>query len=125
MVEHDDETMRQADYLVDMGPGAGSYGGEVMAAGTPEEVEQNPNSLTGQYLSGKKFVPVPLKRRKGNGKKITVKGAQENNLKDITVNFPLGKLDVVTGVSGSGKSTLVNHYLQSEMQFFKLYCCSP
>lgn len=87
VVEHDDETMRQADYLVDMGPGAGVYGGKVMAQGTPKEVEQNPDSLTGQYLSGKKFVPVPLKRRKGNGKKITITGAQENNLKNINVDF--------------------------------------
>lgn len=112
VVEHDDDTMRQADYLVDMGPGAGSSGGKVMAAGTPEEVENNPQSLTGQYLAGKKFVPVPLKRRKGNGKKITITGAAENNLKNLQVAFPLGKLIVVTGVSGSGKSTLVNMILK-------------
>lgn len=112
VVEHDDETMRSADYLVDMGPGAGVYGGYVTAAGTPAEVMANPHSLTGQYLAGKKFVPVPLKRRRGNGHKITITGAQANNLKNLTVDFPLEKFVVVTGVSGSGKSTLVNRILK-------------
>ncbi|KRN99659.1 excinuclease ABC subunit UvrA [Companilactobacillus kimchiensis] len=112
VVEHDEDTMRAADYLIDVGPGAGEAGGKIVAAGTPEEVEKNPKSLTGQYLVGKKFVPVPLERRKGNGDFVEVYGAAENNLKKLNVKFPLGKFTVVTGVSGSGKSTLVNMILK-------------
>ena len=111
VVEHDEDTMRAADYLIDIGPGAGIHGGEVVAAGTPEEVMANPNSLTGQYLSGKKKIPVPAQRRSGNGKVLKVIGAAENNLRGIDVTFPLGTLTVVTGVSGSGKSSLVNEVL--------------
>ena len=111
VVEHDEDTMRAADYLIDIGPGAGIHGGEVVAAGTPEEVMANPKSLTGQYLSGKKKIPVPAQRRSGNGKILKVIGAAENNLRGIDVEFPLGTLTVVTGVSGSGKSSLVNEVL--------------
>ena len=111
VAEHDEDTMRAADYLIDIGPGAGIHGGEVVAAGTPEEVMANPNSLTGQYLSGKKRIPVPETRRPGNGKSLKVIGAAENNLRHIDVEFPLGTFTVVTGVSGSGKSSLVNEIL--------------
>ena len=111
VVEHDEDTMRAADYLIDIGPGAGVHGGEVVAAGTPQEVMNNPNSLTGQYLSGVRRIPVPVERRPGNGKFLRVLGAAENNLKHIDVAFPLGLFTVVTGVSGSGKSSLVNEIL--------------
>ncbi len=111
VVEHDEDTMREADYIVDIGPGAGEHGGEIVAAGTLEEIMGNGNSLTGKYLTGAKKVELPEERRKGNGNFITVKGAKENNLKNVTAKFPLGTLTMVTGVSGSGKSTLVNEIL--------------
>ena len=111
VVEHDEDTMRAADFVVDVGPGAGSHGGEIVAAGSLEEICANPASITGQYLSGKKEIPVPTARRAGNGNVLTVRGATENNLKDIDVEIPLGTLTCVTGVSGSGKSSLVNQVL--------------
>lgn len=111
VVEHDEDTMRASDYIIDIGPGAGVHGGEVVAIGTPKEVMQNEQSLTGQYLSGKMKIEVPAARRKGNRKFLEVVDAYENNLKHITVKFPLGKFIVVTGVSGSGKSSLVNEVL--------------
>ncbi len=120
VVEHDDETMKACDYLVDIGPRAGIHGGEVVACGTPQEVMQNPNSITGAYLSGKEKIDIPQQRRKGNKKFIKIYGAKENNLKNINVTIPLGVITCVTGVSGSGKSTLVNEILYKNA-YVKLY----
>ena len=116
VVEHDEETMMESDFIVDIGPGAGVHGGEVIVAGTPETVMQCEKSITGQYLSGRKKIGIPAKRRKGNGQKIKIIGAKENNLKNINVTFPLGSFNVVTGVSGSGKSSLVNEILCKAVQ---------
>jgi len=115
VVEHDEDTMREADYLIDVGPGAGVFGGEIVAAGTPKQVARNSKSITGQYLSGKRAIPVPKERRVGNGRFIELTGAAENNLKEVTARFPLGKFIAVTGVSGSGKSTLVNSILKKTL----------
>ena len=115
VVEHDEDTMRAADWLIDIGPGAGELGGQVVSAGTPAQVMADPNSLTGQYLSGKKRIELPAHRREGNGKHLTVRGARENNLKSIDVTFPLGTFICVTGVSGSGKSSLVNEVLYKKL----------
>lgn len=115
IVEHDEETIRTADYLLDIGPGAGVHGGHIVAQGTPDQVEKSPESITGQYLSGKKQIAVPKKRRTGNDKKLVIRGAKEHNLRDVTVEIPLGKLVVVSGVSGSGKSSLINDILAKEL----------
>ena len=115
VVEHDEDTMRAADYIVDIGPGAGVHGGEVVACGTAEEVMNTPGSITGDYLSGRRKIPVPEQRRKGNGKYLKVLGAAENNLRHIDVSFPLGTFTAVTGVSGSGKSSLVNEILYNRL----------
>ena len=115
VVEHDEETMEESDYIVDIGPGAGIHGGHVVAVGTPEEIRQNPDSITGAYLSGRKRIAVPEKRREGNGLYLTVKGAEEHNLKGINVTVPLGKFVCVSGVSGSGKSSLVNGILYPKL----------
>lgn len=115
VVEHDEDTMRAADYLIDIGPGAGEQGGRIISAGTPEEVEKDKNSLTGQYLSGQRKIDVPKERRKGNGESVKITGAKENNLKNLSVEFPMGKFVAVTGVSGSGKSTLVNTILKKAL----------
>ncbi|MFP5112665.1 excinuclease ABC subunit UvrA [Bacillaceae bacterium C204] len=115
VVEHDEDTMLAADYLIDIGPGAGVHGGEIISAGTPAEVMADPKSLTGQYLSGKKFIPLPLERRKPDGRFIEIKGASENNLKNVNVKLPLGLFIAITGVSGSGKSTLINEILHKSL----------
>lgn len=115
VVEHDEDTMLAADYIIDIGPGAGVHGGQVTAAGSPEEIMNDAESLTGQYLSGKKFIPIPSERRQPNGKSFTVKGASENNLKQVNVEFPLGVFIAVTGVSGSGKSTLINEIVHKAL----------
>ncbi len=115
VVEHDEDTMLAADYLIDVGPDAGVHGGEIVAAGTPQEVMDDDNSITGQYLSGKKFIPLPIERRKSDGRKLTIKGANENNLKNVKVDIPLGQFIAVTGVSGSGKSTLINEILYKSL----------
>ncbi|MBY7114070.1 excinuclease ABC subunit UvrA [Bacillus sp. 17RED48] len=115
VVEHDEDTMMAADYLLDIGPGAGIHGGQVVSAGTPAEVMQDDNSLTGRYLSGKEFIPVPLERRKGDGRKVEIIGAKENNLKNAKMSFPLGTFVAITGVSGSGKSTMINEVLYKSL----------
>ena len=115
VVEHDEDTMRAADYIVDVGPGAGVHGGEIVAAGTPEEVMNTPGSITGDYLAGRRKIPVPDHRRKGNGKHLKIFGARENNLRNVDVDIPLGTFTCVTGVSGSGKSSLVNEILYKKL----------
>ena len=115
VVEHDEDTMRAADWIVDIGPGAGVHGGQVIYSGPAKDIVNCPDSITGQYLSGKRCIPIPEHRRPGNGKKLVVRGAKENNLKNIDVTFKLGAFNCVTGVSGSGKSSLVNEILYKRL----------
>jgi excinuclease ABC subunit A len=115
IVEHDEAMMRAADYIIDIGPGAGEHGGRIIAEGTIDDIKKSDNSITGQYLSGKKQIPIPKERRPGNGREIVIRGARENNLKNIDARIPLGKLVCVTGVSGSGKSSLVNEILYKKL----------
>src|SRR5699024_4283699 len=115
VVEHDEATIRAADYRIDLGPGAGLYGGEIVSEGTPAEVTADPASLTGAYLRGEKEIEVPSKRRNGNGKSLHIKGAREHNLKNIDVEIPLGTFTCITGPSGSGKSTLVHRILHASL----------
>ena len=115
IVEHDEAIMRAADHIVDLGPGAGEHGGQIVASGTPKKVMSNTKSLTGQYLSGKKKISIPSHRRTTNGSSITIKGASQNNLKNIDIEIPLGIFVCITGVSGSGKSTLINEILHKKL----------